>query len=75
MYQIEFKGVGRDKRSWSETVKQLPTEPVIARLARKGGRLMSREIEAIFDEDLEHGLIVVGGFREAGAFRVTSKGK
>jgi len=69
-WQIDFAGVGRGKKTWTQTVRQTPTEPVIARLAKKGGQLMSSEIEAVFDEDLEHGVILVGGFREVGAFRL-----
>jgi hypothetical protein len=72
-WHIDFAGVGRGKKTWTQTVRQTPTEAVIARLAKKGGQLASRDVEAFFDEDLEHGVITVGGFREVGAFRIRSQ--
>jgi hypothetical protein len=69
-YKVEFAGVGRDNRSWTSALQQQPTEAILERLVRKHGGLASREIECVFDEDMEHGTIIVGGYRPVGAFRV-----
>ena len=68
-YTVEFVGVGRNNTSWSVSLDQMPTEPILERHVRKRGALMSRDIECVFDEDLEHG-IILAGMREVGAFRV-----
>lgn len=68
-YTVEFVGVGRNKKSWSVTMDQFPTERILDRHVRKSGALMSSDIECLFDDDLEHGYILAG-MREVGAFRV-----
>lgn len=68
-YTVNFVGVGRSNKSWSVTMDQTPTEPILERYVRKSGALMSRDIECVFDEDLEHG-IILAGMRGVGAFRV-----
>jgi hypothetical protein len=68
-YRITFAGVGRGKKSWVSTIKQVPTEAILARLVRKSGALMSRDIECVFDEDQEYGEIYAG-MRAVGAFKV-----
>lgn len=69
-YRVSFSGVGRSKKSWVATLDQMPTESILARLVRKSGALASSDIECAFDEDLEYGMVIVGGFRPVGAFRV-----
>jgi hypothetical protein len=70
-YRVSFSGVGRGKKSWVATLDQMPTESILARLIRKSGALASRDIECAFDdENLEYGIVIVGGFRPVGAFRV-----
>jgi hypothetical protein len=69
-YTVTFREVGRDKRTWTNRLRQLPTEAVLEKLVRQNSSLMSSTIECVFDEDLEHGVVIVGGFREVGSFRV-----
>lgn len=69
-HRVIFVSVGRDHRSWQETVTGMPDEAQIARMVRKSRALASRDIECVFDEDLTYGTIIVGGFRPVGAFRV-----
>lgn len=69
-YLVTFTGVGRGKRSWCERLSQTPTESILERLVRKSGALISGCIECVFDEDLEYGTVIVGGYRPVGSFRV-----
>ena len=69
-YRVSFKEVGRNKKSWTATLNQQPTEAVLEHLVRKSGTLGSRDIECVFDDDLEYGIVIVGGVRSVGAFRV-----
>lgn len=73
-YTVEFVGVGRNNTSWSVSLDQMPTEPILERHVRKRGALMSRDIECVFDEDLEHGCIFAG-MRTVGSFRVRASDK
>lgn len=63
--RIEFKNVGRDKRSWTETIEQQPTGPIIEKLVRKSGSLMSRNIFIDIDEGK-----IYAGFRTVGHFEL-----
>ena len=70
-YRVEFSGVGRNKVSWSASLKQMPTEHVLVSLVRKKKALMSNNIWCAFDnEEFEYGT-VFAGMRPVGAFRVT----
>lgn len=69
-YRVIFVSVGRDHKSWETTLEQMPTEAILEKLVRKSGALGSRDIECVFDEDLEYGTVIVGGFRPVGSFRV-----
>ena len=71
-YTVEFVGVGRNKKTWSVSLDQFPTESILERHVRKSGALMSSGIECLFDDDLEHGYIFAG-MREVGAFRVKER--
>jgi hypothetical protein len=71
---IKFKDVGPNKRSWE---KEMPFAHCdkIAREAKKTGGLMSREIDAAYDENADlnpkcEGTIYVGVFRAVGRFEV-----
>lgn len=67
-WQVEFVGVGRNKLSWTDTVTQYPTEPLIERLVKKRPKaVMSREVECCMDGSAK-GTIYVGGFRPVGSF-------
>lgn len=68
-YRVTFADVGRDKRTWTVTIEQQPTEAILERLVRKSKALMSRDIWCDFDEDLEHG-VIGAGMRVVGSFRV-----
>lgn len=70
-YQVTFAGVGRAQKSWIVTLKQCPTEAILARMVRKSGALLSRDVECVLDEDEEHGTIYAG-MRPAGAFQIKS---
>jgi hypothetical protein len=69
-YKVTFAGVGRAKKSWVSTLDHMPSEDELVKFVRKAKALGSNDIECVFDEDLEHGIVVVGGFRPVGAFRV-----
>lgn len=68
---VSFSNVGRDKRSWSETFPRGITTSQIARAAKRGGGLMSSEVDAELAESGGHGHIIVGGWRVVGAFSIT----
>jgi hypothetical protein len=68
-WEIQFTNVGRGKRCWTQLLTQLPTEAVIARLAKAA--LASRGVDVLFDEqDANTGTIFVGGCRPVGEFTI-----
>lgn len=69
-YRVIFVSVGRYHKSWETTLDQMPTEAILVKLVRKSGALGSFDIECVFDDDLEYGTVIVGGFRPVGSFRV-----
>jgi hypothetical protein len=72
-YLVEFVGVGHARKCWKVTTDKFPDEGDLARMVRKAKALASRGIDCQFDEDMEHGTVLVGGFRPVGAFRVTER--
>lgn len=70
-YTVQFKEVGRNKRSWSTEVDSY-TEDSLAKIVAKSGALMSHSIDVYLNEsDINAGTIVVGGFREVGSLVIT----
>lgn len=67
---VEFQSVGRAKRTWTTILPEL-SEVALYRAVKQRGALGSREIDFDYNEDEKRGLIVVGGFRVVGAFKVT----
>lgn len=70
MAKVKFTRVGRDKHSWEA---ELPDSSLnsISKEARRGGKLMSSDVDAEFDANSEtQGLIIVGGWRPVGEFEV-----
>lgn len=75
MSTILFKNVGPNKRTWSKTIPGYVDCEKIAKEAKKTGGLMSRGVDACFDEkaDLtprQTGKIFVGMFRHVGDFEL-----
>lgn len=69
---INFKDVGRDKRSWTKAVDGRTITPeLVAKEAKRGGGLMSREIDAEFNDEGTAGVIYVGEFRPVGTFTIS----
>lgn len=71
VHTIMFHNVGRGKVSWSELLKQTPTLPIIERMVRKKGVLMSRDIECLSNEAGTAGTIYVG-MRAVGTFELVT---
>ena len=70
MITIEFKDVGSNKKSWVKTfAKQINTDD-IAREAKAHGALMSSCVDAELFKNGEGGLIIVGGWRVVGEFKI-----
>ena len=74
MITVQFKDVGRDKRSWSIALAANPLstdsiEHAVACEAKRGGRLMSSGVEAEMANP-DGGVIIVGGFRVVGTFAI-----
>ena len=71
--KILYKDIGRNKRSWEETCAYADLDK-IARSAKKKGGLMSRSVEAAYDEtdklQATKGTIFVGMFRAVGTFEL-----
>lgn len=70
-YRVHFSAVGRGKKSWTASLKEMPSESTLENLVRKSGALGSNDIECVFDDEtLEYGTVIVGGFRPVGSFKV-----
>lgn len=67
--KIHFKEVGRDKRSWTAEHKS-PSDVWIAKEAKRGAGLMSRDIDVEMNECLSAGVVIVGGWRQVGTFTI-----
>lgn len=67
--KVFFENVGRDKRNWSaECKKDLDYDWLYSQVKSK---LLSSDIDFYLDRNDDHkGIIVVGGFREVGSFRI-----
>lgn len=68
---VHFKEIGRDKKSWSKEYGDTVTEAQIAAEAKRGGGLMSAEVDADIDETGNAGDIFVGGWRGVGSFTIS----
>lgn len=66
-YLVNFKGVGRDKRSWTASVNEISHTRLYREVKKRGG-IMSRGIDFVTDEATNTGVIVVGFFRTVGTF-------
>ena len=72
---VTFEDVGREKRCWKARFKGGVCEGLLDELpgeARRGGKLMSRDVSVSYDPNTKDGRIIVGGFRTVGRFRVDS---
>jgi hypothetical protein len=73
---IEFRNVGRGKRTWTAEISEEGGEHYICerllREIKKSKALGSRGIDIQYDPGTWDGEILVGGFRPVGTFRVAS---
>lgn len=69
--KVKFRSVGRAKRTWIAHVAN--TKDAIAAEAKSGGKLMSSDVWAQFDEDRRGG-VLLAGMHEVGTFEVLSAG-
>jgi hypothetical protein len=69
---IHFSKVGRDKKSWTAEIKN-PSNSAIAKEAKRGGWLMSREVDVEMNDDCSAGVVIVGGWRKVGSFTIERK--
>ena len=69
---IHFSNVGRDKSSWTAEIKN-PSESALAKEAKRGGRLMSRDVDVELNDDCSAGVVIVGGWRTVGSFTIERK--
>lgn len=70
--KITYKEIGRDKRSWTKDFGKSATEDQIAKEAKRGGSLMSSEVDAEIDDSGHAGEIFVGGFRVVETFTISN---
>lgn len=66
---VYFENVGRFKQSWSVDLESLSDYRLVESV-RERGRLMSSQIDVVYDEDGRGGSVVVGGWRCVGRFRI-----
>lgn len=69
MVTVEFNEVGRDKKSWTDTLPHLSAS-TLSKSVKRNRALMSRDIEFEFDQGEMSGSIIVGGMRPVGSWRV-----
>lgn len=67
--KIQFKEVGRNKKTWTAEVNEL-SESALLREIKKSGALMSRGVDVVLDDGDTSGLIIVGGWRTVGTFEI-----
>jgi hypothetical protein len=72
-YTVHFEGVGRDKRSWTATMRELSFKSLVASV-RKHRALMSSDISFWVNEAETEGQVFVGFGRQVGTFRVEGGG-
>lgn len=65
--KVIFKDIGRDRRSWTKDFPRDPSLEAIAKEAKRSGGLLSRDIEAVVDDDGRTGAIFAS-FRPVGVF-------
>jgi hypothetical protein len=70
---VEFHDVGRDKRSWTAALREFSQDELHAEVKRKGA-LRSGDIDFHYDEAANSGVVIVGGCRAVGAFKVVADG-
>ncbi len=70
MKTITFTSVGRNKRNFAAVVP-FATCDVIAKIAKKQGGLMSRDVEAVYDESGSGSGTIFAGMHSVGRFIVT----
>lgn len=71
---VVFEGVGRGKLTWTAELASL-SERALVREIQKKGALKSRGVDVEFNDDGTAGIILVGGFRCVGTFRVIDGAK
>lgn len=69
MVSVKFIEVGRNRQSWTATMKTV-TMNAIVRQVKQHASILSREIEVNFDQETRKGTLWVGGFRKVGDFEV-----
>ena len=69
-YLVQFRNLGRDRGFFSVEVESLD-EQVLVRHIRKMGFLTSKGIDVVFNPDQSGGIVIVGGFRTVGEFKVS----
>lgn len=67
--RIQFRNVGRDKKTWTADVADVSDE-VLIRQIRREGALMSRDIDVLWNDSHTGGAIYVGIWRKVGDFVV-----
>ena len=66
---VLFENVGRAKKTWASTVDAIEGDTLL-REVRKHGALGSRDVSFLWDDETSEGVVVVGGFRHVGSFRL-----
>lgn len=69
MNLVRFTDVGREKKCWEQELKDV-SEASLARAAKKGGHLMSPNIDIEFDSPTSG--YIVAGVRSVGEFEICS---
>lgn len=75
---VFFQSVGRERRSWAVNATDIPRDDMdsdgtpsadwLAREAKRGGRLMSNDVDVAGDSEACD--VLVGGFRKVGEYRI-----
>jgi hypothetical protein len=72
-YRVDFKSVGRAKKSWSVAFPTPPGEDQILRALRCGGALGSRDLGLSWTDD-EHATILAG-FHSVGLLELVTENR
>lgn len=72
-YLVKFKNVGREKRCWEKETETL-NDIKLAKEAKKNGALKSNGVDVVLSENLESGIVIVGGWRTVGELEIVYRG-
>lgn len=72
-YLVKFKNVGREKRCWEKETETLD-EIKLSKEAKKNGAIKSNSVDVVLSENLESGIVIVGGWRTVGELEIVDRG-